>query len=125
MIKSLEKELSNEKALARLHSGINRFFFLKHLFSAVQKLNRKLLHRDLKPGNILVIEEGTSGRYLPAIVDFGVSTTELRFKPLDGTSLYMPFEFCGRDKNGQIVEHHEIFRNSYQDMFALAVIRQA
>ena len=48
---------------------------MQQLLSAIAHCHqRKVIHRDVKPENLLVDEVGTNGEYVVKVIDFGIST---------------------------------------------------
>jgi len=69
-----------------------------------------VIHRDIKPGNVLINQEG-----IPHLADFGVAKTAASTLTLAGTALGTPGYICPEQLKGQAVD-------ARSDVFSLGVL---
>jgi serine/threonine protein kinase len=74
-----------------------------------------IVHRDIKPGNILVSSERINNAPLVKVTDFGIARLSTRTMTLDGTALGTPAYMAPEQINGQKVD-------AKADQFSLAVL---
>jgi serine/threonine protein kinase len=102
LIKQLNEELNQkpEKVMTPLGYYISSELFIEILESVDYLHKQKVIHRDLKPTNIL-ITDGTNGRFVK-IADFGLATIHefegQSHTKYSGTPKYRAPEVCSKNK---------------------------